>query len=413
MKKLFLTLLTIATLLVPCNLISQQINLGPTNVQVKGLLGQANGGFGSNPNIPTNCGGPTNALIWNTTTNQFGCNTFSSSGSVTSVSASSSYMFSLNVSDPTTTPAITTTFGNTTNQVFVGTGSGTGAWTTVPSCNGGTNALTFNNTAQTFGCTATAGTTTNALTFNTSGGVAAGSSFNGSVPETIDYHSVGAPSVAGTNATGTWGINISGTATALQTAPTQCTPSTQFAYGIAANGNAACQLVYYQTIDEAGSPLTQEPILNFDGTVVGTNASGQTNVGLPNTGTAGTYTNPASFVTDAQGRVTSVTNGPSGAWSSGSNSNGSWVKDPTGHIHQYGHLASETSGSCNLITFPTEFTSAVGIVPATADDFASGSSIEHSIVISPSHGCTGITTTNMQDWVSSSGNGVFWMADGN
>jgi hypothetical protein len=57
-----------------------------------------------------------------------------------------------------------------------------------------------------------AGTTTNAVTFNNTGGAAPGTTFNGSVARTIDYSTVGAPSVSGSGATGTWPIAISGNA---------------------------------------------------------------------------------------------------------------------------------------------------------------------------------------------------------
>lgn len=128
----------------------------------------------------------------------------------------------------------------------------------------------------------------------------------------------------GGTVTGTWQATSlvgpltgnASTATEAQTAGTDCDYSTQFAYGVDVHWNALCHslptpaTVYYQTVDEAGSPLTQEPVLNCDGTVSCTAGSGQTNVGLPSKGTAGTYTNPASITTDAQGRVTSATSGP-------------------------------------------------------------------------------------------------------
>jgi hypothetical protein len=57
------------------------------------------------------------------------------------------------------------------------------------------------------------GTTTFALTMDNSGtGAASGTTFNGSVARTISYNTIGAPKTDGTNATGTWGIDISGNA---------------------------------------------------------------------------------------------------------------------------------------------------------------------------------------------------------
>jgi hypothetical protein len=69
--------------------------------------------------------------------------------------------------------------------------------------------------------------------------------------------------------------------------------------------NTPCFL-YYQTIQENTTPLAQQPVLNFDGTVVASAGSGKTNVGLPNVGTAGTYTGPIAMTVDAQGRVQSI-----------------------------------------------------------------------------------------------------------
>jgi len=57
------------------------------------------------------------------------------------------------------------------------------------------------------------GTTTYAATFNNSGsGDFSGTTFDGSVARTISYNTVGAPSTTGTNATGTWNIDVLGSA---------------------------------------------------------------------------------------------------------------------------------------------------------------------------------------------------------
>jgi len=69
----------------------------------------------------------------------------------------------------------------------------------------------------------------NAVTFNNGGsGGGSGSTFNGSGALTVSFNTVGAPSTTGTNASGTWGISVTGssgsctgnssTATALTTA---------------------------------------------------------------------------------------------------------------------------------------------------------------------------------------------------
>jgi len=60
--------------------------------------------------------------------------------------------------------------------------------------------------------------TTNSATFNNGGaGAASGSTFNGSAALTVSYNTVGAPSTTGANASGTWGISITGTAAAATT----------------------------------------------------------------------------------------------------------------------------------------------------------------------------------------------------
>lgn len=180
--------------------------------------------------------------------------------------------------------------------------------------------------------------------------------------------------------------------------------------------------IYYQTVDLNGTAQTQRPALNFSPyfTAADSSSPARTTIGLETTGTgskvvtasaAGTNTYSACW--DSAGDITAV-NGPclSAGFTSGSNSNGYWIKDPLGHIHQWGHISGETM-NCNPITFPVTFTTLASIVPTVADDFEVGSSIEHSIVINASHGCTGLSITQMYDWVSSTGgNGAWWSADG-
>ena len=109
----------------------------------------------------------------------------------------------------------------------------------------------------------------------------------------------------------------SSTSSASDHAPTPCGPGL-YSQGNTATWAANCAQVnwsqlgsipsfYYQTVQEAGTTLPQQPVLNFDGTVVGTNGTGKTNVGLPAVGTAGTYSNPSSITVDAQGRAASIT----------------------------------------------------------------------------------------------------------
>lgn len=60
--------------------------------------------------------------------------------------------------------------------------------------------------------TGSSGSVLNSVTFNGSGtGDTSGTIFNGSAARTISYNTVGAPSTSGVNASGTWGINVTGT----------------------------------------------------------------------------------------------------------------------------------------------------------------------------------------------------------
>jgi hypothetical protein len=180
---------------------------------------------------------------------------------------------------------------------------------------------------------------------------------------------------------------------------------------------------FYQTVDTNGTPLTQRPTLNFSSRFVVTDSvfPAQTNVAFPaTTGSEADIVTAAGSGTVGQCAVWLSTGGigpsgsacPTSGITSGSNSNGSWIEFPDGTIMQRGHVASENTGSCTVITFPIAFTNAATIVPGATDDFAVGSSIEHSISVGTAHGCTGPTTTQMEDWVSSSGNGVWWTAVG-
>lgn len=72
-----------------------------------------------------------------------------------------------------------------------------GAWNTYQALNVNTTGLS--------------GGVSNSLTFiSGGGGVLPGTTFNGSGPVSVSYNSIGAPSVLGANASGTWDINING-----------------------------------------------------------------------------------------------------------------------------------------------------------------------------------------------------------
>jgi len=73
----------------------------------------------------------------------------------------------------------------------------------------------------------TAGSTTSSATFNNSGsGASSGTTFNGGTARTISYNTIGAPSTTGTNASGTWSINVTGSAGSATTATRAATVTT-------------------------------------------------------------------------------------------------------------------------------------------------------------------------------------------
>jgi hypothetical protein len=79
-----------------------------------------------------------------------------------------------------------------------------------------------------------AGSVASSLTFSNGGsGDASGSTYNGGGARTISYNSVGAPSTSGANASGTWSINVTGSAGSATTASTANALNTGNAYTIA------------------------------------------------------------------------------------------------------------------------------------------------------------------------------------
>ncbi|NDG33561.1 hypothetical protein EB118_26335, partial [bacterium] len=99
--------------------------------------------------------------------------------------------------------------GGAANRISYQTGAGATSFITAPTT--GSTYLQWDGAA--FAWAAGVGTTTYAVTFNNSGlGAASGTTFDGSVARTISYNTVGAPSTTGTNASGSWGISVTGTA---------------------------------------------------------------------------------------------------------------------------------------------------------------------------------------------------------
>ena len=126
--------------------------------------------------------------------------------------------------------------GAASGTTYNGSGAITVSYNTVgaPST-GGTGAsgtwginITGSAGSATTATTATSATTaaqatqvSNAIIFNNGGaGEASGTSYNGSAGKTISYNTVGAPSTGGAGASGTWGINITGSAGSASSATT-------------------------------------------------------------------------------------------------------------------------------------------------------------------------------------------------
>ena len=146
-------------------------------------------------------------------------------GTVTSVGLAMPVEFTVTNSPVTSSGTLTAAWGSQTQNYFLAAPNGTSG---TPSFRAvvAADIPTLNQNT-----TGSAGSVANAVTFNTSGGAVAGTTFNGSAPVTVDYSTIGAPKTDGTNATGTWSINISGNA-ATATASTNV------------SGGAANQIVY-------------------------------------------------------------------------------------------------------------------------------------------------------------------------
>ena len=96
--------------------------------------------------------------------------------------------------------------------------------------------------------TGSAGSVANTATFNNGGsGDASGTTYNGSAARTISYNTVGAPSTTGTGASGTWGISVSGSAASVANAITFNNGGSGDASGTTYTG-AVVRTISYNTI---------------------------------------------------------------------------------------------------------------------------------------------------------------------
>lgn len=152
----------------------------------------------------------------------------------------------------TTATTATNLAGGAANRIPYQSGSGTTTFVAAPTVSN--TYLKWDGSVLSWAAVSGGGgTTTNAATFSSSGGDTPTVTFDGSVARTISYNTVGAPSITGTNATGTWGIDITGSS------------------GITAaiTGGGANRIVYQSgsnTTTFATAPTTSNTYLKWNGT---------------------------------------------------------------------------------------------------------------------------------------------------
>jgi len=207
-----------------------------------------------------------------------------------------------NATNATSATTATNLAGGTANQIAYQTGVGATGFLTAPSVVG--SYLGWNGSALTWSTIST--TTPNAATFNDSGsGDASGISFNGAAARTISYNTVGAPSITGTNASGTWNISISGnaaTATSATSATSAASASTAGSVTNSVTFNNAGSGDASGTTFNGGAPKTISYNTVGAPSTTGTNASGTWNISI--SGNAATATS-ATNATNAANLVTS------------------------------------------------------------------------------------------------------------
>lgn len=241
--------------------------------------------------------------------------------------------------------------------------------------------------------TGSAGSVANALTFSDAGGAGSGTTYNGSVARTISYDSVGAPKTDGTNASGTWAINISGTVTKTVAAGSSAnwlygTIGTNDYFRVRAGGDLNDGYVEIATADDGTEPIlvrqytgvfatiartayildsagnTSFPGIlsasNYSGTSSGTNTGDQTNI----SGNAGTAT--------ALQTARTITIGATGRSFNGTG-NISWSLADIGAQAAGSYVTIDTT---QTITGTKTFTNSV-----TAPSFFEGSDIRYKNVI--------------------------------
>jgi hypothetical protein len=124
------------------------------------------------------------------------------------------------------------------------------------------------------------------------------------------------------------------------------------------------------------------------------------------TGVTATSYIGANITVNAAGQITAATSG----FSSGNNSNGYWVKDSSGFIHEWGNIL----GSCSIatgtqITFPTAFTNAGSISAVAMSNTVHSDGIGF---ISLYSGTLNTTGFEVEVGAESCTDGLYWTAEG-
>jgi hypothetical protein len=94
----------------------------------------------------------------------------------------------------------------------------------------------------------------------------------------------------------------------------------------------------------------------------------------------------------------------SSGFTSGNNGNGYWVKDPTGHIHQWGVVTTDINSGTLSVSFPTSFTTAASISVVVS---TKSSTDRITYVVDGSVSTSGFTVGN-----NGSSGYAYWIADG-
>jgi len=213
----------------------------------------------------------------------------------------------------TVSAAATISGTNTGDQTNI---SGNAATATKLETKRAINGVDFDGSAA---ITITANTGTS-LTFNNGGGGAAsGTTFNGSVARTISYNTIGAPKTDGTDATGTWPIDIAGTVSKAIAANSDSNwlygnMATNDYFRIRAGGAANAGYLEIATADDGTEPIYIRQYNGLFGTIARTATilDGSGNTSFPGTLTASNFSGSSSGTntgdqTDISGNAATAT----------------------------------------------------------------------------------------------------------